>query len=75
MLQQKPAKLLQIPPETMKQSGCSVFDGPFLGIIFRVCDVRQDFVAGYFFGSSIFDQMFFIFCLEFDIFEIHGCQC
>ena len=71
------AVLAIILPETMEQFGCSVFDGQFLGIISRVFDVRRDFLAGYFFGSSIFDQKYFIclsqvrFSIVF-IFEIHG---
>ena len=47
---------LGILPETMKPFGCSVFDGPFLEILSRMFDVRRDFLVGYFFGSSIFDQ-------------------
>ena len=59
--------------KTMKQFGCSVFDGPFWGFISWVFDVRRDFLAGYFFrqfdirskilynfvSSSIFDCVYF----------------
>ena len=66
-----------ILPETMKQFGCSVFNGPFLGIISRVFDVPRDFLAGYFLGSSIFDQKYLIFLSQVRVavvfmFEIHG---
>ena len=37
-----------ILPETLKQFGCSLFDGPFLRIISRVFDVRRDFLTRYF---------------------------
>ena len=72
-----PEVLSYILPETMKQFGCSVFDGPFVGIISRVFDARLDFLARYFFGSSIFDQKYLIllFQVRFSIvfiFEIHG---
>ena len=42
----------------MKQFDCSVFDGPILGIISRVFDVRRDFLAGHFSASSMFDIRF-----------------
>ena len=68
-----------ILPETMKQFGCSVCDGPIWGIISRVFDVRRDFLAGYLFGSSIFDQKYLILLSQVRFssvfnFKIHGCQ-
>ena len=61
------------------QFDCLVFDSPILEIIYRVLDVRQDFWAGYFFGSSIFDSKYLIFLsrVQFPflcIVEMHGCQ-
>ena len=59
-------------PETMEQFGCSVFESPIWGIISRVFDVRRDFSARYFFGSSMFDIRldnlgnYFSFCSMFD---------
>ena len=44
--------------ETMKQFDSSVFDGPILGIISRVFDVRRDLWDGCVFSSSMFDDQF-----------------
>ena len=41
--------------ETMKQFDSSVFDGPILGIISRVFDVRRHFLDGYVFHSPMFE--------------------
>ena len=55
--------------ETMKQFDSSVFDGPILGIISRVFDVRRDFLDRYFFSSSMFDDQF-LQKLEFRLFVL-----
>ena len=53
----------------MKQFDSSVFDGPILGIISRVFDVRRDLLDSYFFSSSMFDDQF-LQKLEFRLFVL-----
>ena len=65
--------------ETMKQFDSSVFDGPILGIISRVFDVRRDFVGQVFFQQfdvrrPIFTKLEFrLFVLKLYDFPSLGC--
>ena len=61
--------LIVLLTETMKQFDSSVFDGPILGIISRVFDVRRYFLDKYCFSSSMFDHQF-LQKLEFRLFVL-----